>query len=147
MLDSVQLSSSIRMTFRKEAIWYAATMANISIKDNTSTHEKFLGVLSALKPENCINFGRIGYVTPGNKLKNKYKPRAFKCYMVGYAEDHSPQTYKKVFKYTPGTSGEILITRNVRWEHWESPFKSQSSPIVTKVQGLCKKPETGRKSY
>jgi hypothetical protein len=57
--------------------------------------------------------------------------------MGGYAEDHSPHTYK-VFKYTPGTSGEILITRNVRWEHWESPFKTQSSPIFTKAQRLSK---------
>jgi hypothetical protein len=57
--------------------------------------------------------------------------------MGGYAEDYIPYTYK-VFKYTPGTSGEILVARNVRWEHWESPFKPQSSPIFTKVQGLTK---------
>jgi hypothetical protein len=82
MLDSVQLSPSIKMTLRKEAIRYAVTMANISIKNNTSPYEKFFGVPQALKPEHCMNFGRIGYVTHGNKLKNKYKPRAFKCYKV-----------------------------------------------------------------
>jgi hypothetical protein len=57
--------------------------------------------------------------------------------MVGYAEDHSPHTYR-VFKYTPGTSGEMIITRNFRWEHWEPPFKSLSNPIFTKAQGLSK---------
>jgi hypothetical protein len=56
---------SLKMTLRKEAIRYAATMANISIKDNTSPHEKFFGVPSALKPEHCINFGRIRCVTHG----------------------------------------------------------------------------------
>jgi hypothetical protein len=63
MLDLVQLSPSMKMMLRKEAIRYAATMANISIKENTSPHEKFFGVPSALKPEHCLNFGRIGYVT------------------------------------------------------------------------------------
>jgi hypothetical protein len=77
MLDSVQISPSINMTLRKEAIRYAATMANISIQDNTSHHEMFFGVPSALKPEHCTNFGRIGYVTHGNTLKNKYKPKSF----------------------------------------------------------------------
>jgi hypothetical protein len=81
MLDSVQLSPSIKMMLIKEAIRYADTMANISIKDNTSHYEKFFGVPSALKPEHCVNFGRIAYITHGNKLKKKYKPRATWLYM------------------------------------------------------------------
>jgi hypothetical protein len=32
----------------------------------------------------------------------------------------------------------MIITRNVRWEHWEPPFKSSSNPMFTKVQGLSK---------
>jgi hypothetical protein len=51
---------------------------------------------SPITPETCANFGRIG-----NFLKNKYKPRAFKCYMVGYAMNRRAHTYK-VFKYEPG---------------------------------------------
>jgi hypothetical protein len=47
--------------------------------------------------------------------------------VVGYAEDHSPHTYN-VLKYVPNGPGEIIITTNVRWEHW----KSQSS--VTQLQ-------------
>jgi hypothetical protein len=124
-------------------------MANLSVKDDKSPHERFFGTPSPIKPEHCINFGRIGYATYGQKLKNKSKPRAFKCYMVGYAEDHSPHTYK-LFKYVPNGPGEIIITRNVRWEHWDHPYKSQSSvvqppvnqtpvseqPVFTRVEGL-----------
>jgi hypothetical protein len=65
-------------------------------------------------------------------------------------EDHNPHTYK-VFKYVPNGPGEIIITRNVRWEHWDHPYKSQSSviqqqsvnqppvleqPAFTRVEGL-----------
>jgi hypothetical protein len=37
--------------------------------------------------------------------------------------------------------GEIIVTRNVRWEHWDHPHKSKlkdSSPLFTKVVGLNK---------
>jgi hypothetical protein len=54
--------------------------------------------------------------------------------------NHSPHTYK-VFRHEPGKPGEINITRNVRWEHWDHPHKSKltdSSPLFTKVEGLNK---------
>jgi hypothetical protein len=115
-------------------------MANISIKDGMSPHEEFFGILSPITQEHCVDFRRIGYVTYRNVLKNKYKPRAFKCYMVGYAMNHSPHPYK-VVRYEPGKPGEIIVTRNVRWEHWDHPHKSKltdSSPVFTKVEGLNK---------
>jgi transposase InsO family protein len=91
MLDSmVKLSAGIKQKLRKEAIRYATTMANISLQNDKYLMKDFVGTPSPIKPEHCINFGRIGYATYGQKLKNKYNPRAFKCYMVGYVEDHSP---------------------------------------------------------
>jgi hypothetical protein len=89
-------------------------MANMTLKDGISPHEKFFVAPPPITPEHCVDFGRIGYVTYGNVLKNKYKPRAIKCYMVGYAMNHSPHTYK-VFRHEPGKPGEIIVTRNVRW--------------------------------
>jgi hypothetical protein len=53
---------------------------------------------------------------------------------------HSPRTYM-VYRHEPGKPGEIIITRNVRWEHWDHPHKSKltdSSPLFTKVEGLNK---------
>jgi hypothetical protein len=46
--------------------------------------KSFFGIPSPITPEHCVDFGIIGYVTHRNVLKNKYKPRAFKCYMGGY---------------------------------------------------------------
>jgi hypothetical protein len=114
MLDTVKLDTAHKMKLRKEAIQYASTMANISINDGISPHEKVFGIPSPITPEHCDDFGRIGYVAYGNVLKNKYKPRAFKWYMVGYAMNHSSHTYK-VFRHEPGKPRESLVTRNVRW--------------------------------
>jgi hypothetical protein len=113
---------------------------NISIRDGKSPYEKFFGTPSPITPDTRVSFGRIGYVTYGHALKNKYKPRACKCYMVGYAANHSPHTYE-VFKYKPGKAGEIIVTRNVKWVNWDRPNKSKStdlSPLFTKVEGLSK---------
>jgi hypothetical protein len=64
--------------------------------------------------------------------------------MVGYAEYHSPHTYK-VFKYVPNGPGEIIITGNLRWEHWDHPYKSQSSFIQPQsIIGGKLKPSTTR---
>jgi hypothetical protein len=43
MLETVQLNAAHKMKLRKEAIQYASTMANISIRDGKSPYEKFLG--------------------------------------------------------------------------------------------------------
>jgi hypothetical protein len=103
-------------------------MANISIKYSMSPHEKNFGMPTPITPEHCVDFGRIGYVTYGNVLKTKYKPRTFKCYMVVYALNHSPHSYK-VFRHEPGKPGEIIVTRNLRWEHWDHPIKSKLTDI------------------
>jgi Fe-S cluster biosynthesis and repair protein YggX len=60
--------------------------------------------------------------------------------MVGYAMNHSSHAYK-VFKHDPGKPGKIIVTRNVRLEHWDHLHKSKlidSSPLFTKVEVLNK---------
>jgi hypothetical protein len=47
-------------------------MANISIKNDRSPHERFFGTPSPIKPEHSINFGRIWYATYGQNIENKY---------------------------------------------------------------------------
>jgi hypothetical protein len=112
------------MKLRRESMQYAFTMPSISINDSMSPHDKFFGIPSPITPEHCVDFGRIRYVTYSNVLNNKYKPRAFKCYMVGNAMNHSSNTYK-VFRHESEKPREITVTRNVRWEHWDHPHKSK----------------------
>jgi hypothetical protein len=66
--------------------------------------------------------------------------------MVGYAEDHSPHTYK-VFKYVPNGPGETTITRNVRWEHWDHPYKSQSSVIHPQQSSVNQPPVSEQPAF
>jgi hypothetical protein len=42
MIDTVKLGPAHKIKLRKEAIQYASTMANISINDGISPHERFL---------------------------------------------------------------------------------------------------------
>jgi hypothetical protein len=96
---------------------YQSRMANHHMKI-------FFGTPSPITLETCVSFGRIASVTYEQALENKYRPRAFKCYLVGYASNNSTHT-DKVFKYEPGKSGEIIVTRSVRWPHWDHPNKEE----------------------
>jgi hypothetical protein len=56
MLSTVKLNVAHKRTLQKEAIQYTSTMANISIKDDKSSYEKFFGVASPRTPETCGNW-------------------------------------------------------------------------------------------
>jgi hypothetical protein len=73
MMDVTNLTPSQRQQHRQDAIKYASIMLNISIRDGQSTYEN----------KHMVKFGRIGYMTNGNTLKNKYKPRSIKVMMIG----------------------------------------------------------------
>jgi hypothetical protein len=57
-------------------------------------------------------FGRIAYVTDRTKVKAKSDVRASKCVFVGYANDHSGDTYKF---YNPATKQTILSRDVHQW--------------------------------
>jgi hypothetical protein len=55
MLDTVlQLNASHKMKLWTEAMQYASTMANISIRDGKSPYEKFFGTPSPITLENVL---------------------------------------------------------------------------------------------
>ena len=67
-------------------------------------------ILSHLQP-----FGRIAYVTNRTKIKAKLDVRATKCVFVGYAADHSGDTYKF---YNPVTKTTIMSRDVHQWMEW-----------------------------
>ena len=62
-------------------------------------------------------FGRIGFVTIRDKIKGKMKSRSKRCVMVGYAENHTDDTY---IMYNPAT-GKVILSRDIRWARYERP--------------------------
>ncbi|KAI2505738.1 GAG-pre-integrase domain [Fragilaria crotonensis] len=60
-------------------------------------------------------FGRIAYVTNREKLRAKLDARSKKCVFVGYAQDHSGDTYKF---YDPATKQTIMSRDVHQWMEW-----------------------------
>jgi hypothetical protein len=111
MMDARNLTTSqLRQKHMQDGIKYASIMANMSIRGGKSAYGKL------------FNFRRLGYMTIGNTLMNKYRPRAVKGMTIGYSDDHSLNTYKVV---KLDTWAQVILTRNVRWEHWKHPTKSK----------------------
>ncbi|GAX29244.1 hypothetical protein FisN_28Lu116, partial [Fistulifera solaris] len=63
--------------------------------------------------KHLVQWGRIGYVTIRTK-QPKLEKKAMKCVMVGYADDHSGDTYRF---YKPD-SDTIILSRDVVWDEW-----------------------------
>ena len=67
-------------------------------------------ILDHLQP-----FGRVAYITNRSKIKAKLEPKSVKCIFVGYADDHSGDTYKF---YNPATKQTILSRDVHQWMEW-----------------------------
>ena len=76
-----------------EAAMMANVMENITLnpKQEKTPFEIFTGKRSKLYGK-LVEFGRVGYVKNLGIHKN-WEPKAVKCAMVGYASDHTEDTY------------------------------------------------------
>ena len=72
-----------------------------------------------------VQWGRIGYITIHMK-QNKLSKKSIKCVCMGYADDHSSDTYRF---YNPVTN-KILLSRDVTWAEWHG---SQQIPTSLKM--------------
>ena len=72
-----------------------------------------------------IQFGRIGYVTDRAKIKGKMKPRSMRCVMVGYASNHSADTY---LMYNPRTR-KVIMSRDIQWADFNRPLATDDLEI------------------
>ena len=92
-------------------------MSVTSANQEGKTPDELFGVNSPDIAYSLIEFGRIGYVTIRDKIRGKMKPRSHKCIMVGYADNHSSDTY---MMYNPRTR-QIILSRDIRWADFERP--------------------------
>jgi hypothetical protein len=116
MMRAAKLSESAQKKLWAEAFNTATKVGNImyGLKEEKCPYEKFHGKEPKLNPKHLIEFGRIGYVTDRDKMKAKKRPKSKKMIMVGYADNHSPDTYRM---FDPSTN-RIKSTRDVRWADW-----------------------------
>jgi hypothetical protein len=87
-------------------------------------------VLEHLQP-----FGRIlAYVTTRPKIRPKMDPKSIKCIFVGYADDHSGDTYKFYNHVTRKT----ILSRDVhQWMEWHGRVTATDDvPLFTELSKL-----------
>jgi hypothetical protein len=96
VMEAARLTEDAKALLRAEAEAMAEKISNIACNNNCGTMflNDMFGEASRLRPRNLIQFGRIRYVTKCTKIQKKWVDKATKCIMVGYADDHSPDTYR-----------------------------------------------------
>jgi hypothetical protein len=127
MLEAAHFKPETKRWLLFEAIKVATTTYNIcsTFTSHKSPYELFYEVEPPITPYHMVEFGRVGYVTIRNKFSDKTKMKAEKCVFVGYADHHSPDTYRM---YKPSTRS-IILSRDVRWADWTSYNPKSSLPL------------------
>jgi len=142
MLLAAQLTDQARTMLRAEAESTATKLSNMAwnMQVKGIPNEIFQPNISHLRPEHLIEFGRIGYVTVRKQIKKKWTDKSVKCVMVGYADDHSGDTYRM---YDPMTN-TVRCTRDVKWAAWTRSdpketmkiFEAQQQPMSSQMTGI-----------
>ena len=123
MMEAADFTQSLRNLLRGEAIMTASILDNLACKtNNQSAFELFYNRQSLLAPKHFQPFGRLGYITIRDKIRSKLKPKATICVFVGYAMQHSPNTYRF---YNPSTRS-IILSRDVSWSSWQTVDPKQT---------------------
>jgi hypothetical protein len=88
--------------------------------------KKKLGLMPYLQP-----FGRLGIVTKSHKFPEKWKEKGKKMMLIGYAGNHTGDTYKM---FDP-IAKSMRLSCNMKWLDWKTPdpvkkcvFLTNSSP-------------------
>ena len=83
---------------------------NIVVRDINPPFTKFHGFDSKIVPY-LRQFGEMGVVAVRKKIQGKMESKGTVCMFVGYAEDHSGDTYRMLNIATK----KIILSRDVRW--------------------------------
>ena len=118
MMLAARFNQKTQDLLRCEAISTASKIGDSIIRPGKtkSAYEMFYGKPSPILPH-LVQFGRIGFVTDRTSIKKKWTSKAQKCIMVGYAEQHSGDTYRM---FNP-TTRSIILSRDIRWAEWTRP--------------------------
>ena len=121
-----QLTNEARELLWPEAVDCMNDLENITC---TTLHDKCADELFTGKPPKIypylVEWGRIGFVTIRQKFKSKWKEHSFKAAMVGYAKNHSGDTYRM---YNPKTK-KVIESRDIKWADFNRPDPYRGVPI------------------
>ena len=120
MLRQACFKQATKHMFWPHAILVLEKIGNMtytSANRGGKTPDQLFGCSSPDISRHLIEFGRVGYVTIRKKFQGKMKPRSHKCVMVGYADNHSADTY---LMFNPKTR-HIILSRDIQWADFDRP--------------------------
>jgi hypothetical protein len=137
MMMAADLTPEARALLWAEALNTANDLENISLNtmSDKSPDKLFSNELTKLM-DRLVEFGRIGYATIRRKFKGKWKEKSLRVIMVGYAKNHSADTYRL---YNPQNKS-IIESRDVVWSDWKRPDPKRTLSIFVKDPDTLKEP-------
>ena len=144
MMDASSFTDAEKKLLRAEATQMVSQLAQFVVSANQPTPASHLLPTGTglLQPKHLRKFGQVGYVTTKAKIQGKMKPRAKAMFMVGYANNHAPDTYRM---YDP-SKGSVVVTRDVTWTNGKKnavpDTDHQENPLATTTPEINEPPAT-----
>ena len=95
MTFNAKWSSDLREKLWAESIHTSELLTNIVANSrNVKCPNNFFPGQKPTIYKHLIQYSCMGWVTIRTKIKTKLAPKAIKCTMIGYARDHTGDTYR-----------------------------------------------------
>jgi len=106
------LPDSEQMLHWAHAIDCSTLMRNLQPRGEWSNAFEPFNEDVPVKPEHLVKFGARGWMTKREKIRAKWTPKAEEVICVGYAPNHSSDTYvvRKL------SNGEYVYSRDIKWD-------------------------------
>ena len=128
---NARLSEAGRKQLWTEAVKTMNLMYNIMLHNGNQVtpYEEVMKETSSLYPY-LKEFGRVCYAGKREKIQRKWQDKSIKCIMLGYAKNHSPDTYRLLNIKTK----KIICSRDVTWDDWVRPRLSEVITIKEELK-------------
>ncbi len=127
MLLAARLTKMAQNLLRAEAESTATKLLNMAWNQQVKgvVNDCFDGKPGQLHLGQLIEFFQVSYVTVWKQIKTKWEDKSMKCIMVGYADDHSSDTY---CMYDPMTN-HVQLTQDVCWAAWTQTDPTEAMKV------------------
>ena len=107
-----EMSTGEQMLHWAHAVHDCTITRNLQPRGEYENAYVHFGEQPPVKPKDLVKWGAKGWMTKRNKIKTKWQPKAVRVTRVGYAEDHSSDSYI-VWKHD---TDKYVVSRDVKWD-------------------------------
>jgi transposase InsO family protein len=111
-LQASDMSDADQMLHWAHAVDDCTVARNLQPRKKWANAYEPFGEKPPVKPKDLVPWGAKGWMTNRTKIKGKFTPKAVRVTRMGYAKDHSSDTYIVLKEDTK----QYVMSRDIKWD-------------------------------